>query len=270
MDKVFDLPVYRAHRWIFNCYAIIDESRPVVIDPGLPAVAGDVLNGLRGMGHEAADLEALVCTHAHPDHLGGMPRILAAAAVETHLPGRCESYLAGEQPRAFGFGDAVRFLPVLGEETFSFATLREFAAAGRTIGFGGPKQLTLPFTPSGFLRGGDTVPGLTGWEVVEAPGHTDDSTCYYHRDSRALLSGDAVVSLDGRAWFNPEWVDAGLAAETEAMLRSLEVDVLLPGHGRPIAGPDIWSRARSFGDRPEGKGILARCSRRLGKWPARP
>lgn len=42
-----------------------------------------------------------------------------------------------------------------------------------------------------------------------------------------------MTSLDGRAWFNPEWVDAGLAADTEAMLRSLEVDVLFPGHGPP-------------------------------------
>jgi glyoxylase-like metal-dependent hydrolase (beta-lactamase superfamily II) len=268
MEQLFDLPVHRTHRWIFNCYALTSGEHPVLVDPGLPSVGQAALEGLRRMGHEAADLGALVCTHAHPDHLGGMPGILEAADIDVHLPGRCEAYLDGERPRSFGFDDNVRFLPMLAEEKFSFATLREFAKSGRTIGFGGPKDLTLPFAPSGFMRQGDDAPGMPGWEVVEAPGHSDDSICFYHSEARALLSGDAVISLDGRAWFNPEWVDSGLSDQTEEFLRSLDVQYLLPGHGRPLEGPDIWSKARSFRDRPEGKGILARCSRRFGKWAA--
>lgn len=266
MAPVFDLPVHLTSRWIFNCYATCAGDDVALVDPGLPSVAADALALIRRLGYEPADLAALICTHAHPDHVGGMPHILSEATVPTQFPGRCERYLAGERPRVFGLPDVVRFMPMWAEQKFSFATMREFAKTGREIGFGGPKDLTLPFTPTGFVRNGEVVPGMAGWEVIEAPGHTDDSTCFYHPDAKALLSGDAVVSLDGRAWFNPEWVDADLSEATEELLRSLDVQYLLPGHGRPIEGPDIWERARSFRTRPEGKGFLARCSRRFGKW----
>ena len=81
----------------------------------------------------------------------------------------------------------------------------------------------------------------------------------------ALLSGDAVVTLDGRAWFNPEWVDAAASRESEERLRALSVRYLLPGHGLPISG-DVWRRAMSFTTPPPGRGLLARCARAFGRW----
>lgn len=266
MDRLFDLPIYRTHLWIFNCYAVVEDDEATLIDVGLPSIGDSVIDGLADRGIDPNRLRGLLCTHAHPDHVGGMPRVLERAQTETFFPARCEAYLAGERPRRFGANDAVRFLPVWGEERFSLSAARQFARAGTKIGFGGPKDMKLPFTPTGFVTEGTAPSCLPGWEVIGAPGHTDDSTCFYHRDSATLLAGDAVVTLDGRAWFNPEWVDAELSAQTEERLRSLDVRYLLPGHGRPIEGSDIWAKARSFRDRPDGNGILARCSRRLARW----
>ena len=267
MDRLFDLPVYRTHQWIFNCYAVVDDSDATLIDVGLPSLGDAAIDGLAEIGVDPLQLQAMLCTHAHPDHVGGMPRVLERVAnTETYFPERCEAYLAGERPRRFGANDAIRFLPVWGEERFSLRAALQFARAGATIGFGGPKDMKLPFTPAGFLADGTTPPGLPGWEVIAAPGHTDDSTCFYHRESATLLAGDALATLDGRAWFNPEWVDQDLSAQTEERLRSLEVRYLLPGHGRPIEGSDIWSKARSFRYRPDGNGMLSRCSRRLARW----
>lgn len=267
MDRLFDLPIFRTHLWIFNCYAVVDAGEATLVDVGLPSIGDAALAGLAAHDVDPAQLRAMLCTHAHPDHVGGMPTVLEHAAPETFFPARCESYLNGERPRRFGANDALRFLPVWAEERFSVTAAREFAQAGAKIGFGGPKDIKLPFTPTGFLADGATPAGLPGWEVIAAPGHTDDSTCFYHRDSGTLLAGDAIATLDGRAWFNPEWVDADLSAETEERLRALDVRYLLPGHGKPIEGSNIWANARSFRDRPDGKGILARCSRRLARWP---
>lgn len=266
MDQLFDLPIYRTNLWIFNCYAIVESDRAALVDVGLPSIADAVLDGLASHDIDPNQLHGLLCTHAHPDHVAGMPRVLEQTASDTFFPARCESYLAGERPRRFGFNDALRFLPVWGQERFSFTAVREFAQAGATIGFGGPKEMKLPFRPTGFLADGAVPAGLPGWQTIAAPGHSDDSTCFYHRDSATLLSGDAVATLDGRAWFNPEWVDRDLAAETEQRLRSLEVRYLLPGHGKPLEGPDIWKRALSFDSPPGGSGVLARCSRRLARW----
>lgn len=76
------------------------------------------------------------------------------------------------------------------------------------------------------------------------PGHTDDSTAFWHAQSATLMSGDAVLSADGRAWFTPETVDEGAAARTERRLRGLPVEHLLPGHGLPVHGRDVWAGHR--------------------------
>jgi glyoxylase-like metal-dependent hydrolase (beta-lactamase superfamily II) len=183
----------------------------------------------------------------------------------TYLPRGCEQYLEGESPRVFGKQAMVRFLPMYSQQPFSFAALREFAADARRIGFGDGKPFRFPYPPDGFLAEGGELPGAPGWEVIEAPGHTDDALCFYHRDSATLLSGDAVVTLDGKAWFNPEWVDAKTSAATEARLRALDVRHLLPGHGKPISG-DVWATAMSFTTQPPARGVLARCARAFGGW----
>ena len=127
-------------------------------------------------------------------------------------------------------------------------------------------MMTIDFEPSGFLEDSDALASAPGWTAVHAPGHTDDSTCLYREESATLISGDAVITQDGRAWFNPDYVDLGVAGETEERLRSLAVRHLLPGHGQPITAPDVWATARSSMTRPTGGGFFTRCSRRFGRW----
>ncbi len=268
-STVFDLDISRSSAWIFNCYVVHTGPELAVIDPGLPLVARQTLEMIeRELGRSAGDVAAINCTHAHPDHVAGVTTITAqSTSCGVHLPQRCEDYLAGERPRNFPLVESsVRFLPVWSEQPFSIKALAEFARHGKSIGFGGPPDIALDFTPAGFVDEGDAMPGGEGWEVIHAPGHTDDSTCFYHAETETLISGDAVVTLDGRAWFNPEYVEADVAHRTEERLRSLKVRHLLPGHGEPIQGPDVWQSARSFTTPPSGSGVFARCSRRFGKW----
>ncbi|MCP4434711.1 MAG: MBL fold metallo-hydrolase [Actinomycetia bacterium] len=266
--RLFDLPVTMVSEWIFNSYAITADDALVVVDPGLPSVASQMLEALsRSEGAGPADISTVVCTHGHSDHVGGVSTLLSGCDAAVHLPARCESYLAGELPRAFPvIESSVRFMPVYREQPFSLRGLREFLGQARSIGWGAGNQMTVDFDPAGFLSDGDPVPSAPNWTTVAAPGHTDDSTCLHHRESSTLISGDAVVTQDGTAWFNPEYVDYADALETAARLKELDVRHLLPGHGMPIHGADIWDQAKHPGDRPGGKGLLARCSRRFGHW----
>ncbi|HXP32376.1 MAG TPA: hypothetical protein VN820_00090, partial [Acidimicrobiales bacterium] len=84
------------------------------------------------------------------------------------------------------------------------------------------------------------------------PGHTDDSLAFWHAGTRTLLSGDAVLSVGGRAWITPETVDDAASAETAARLRHLDVAHLLPGHGRPVHGERITATALGPGEGPSG------------------
>ncbi len=98
--------------------------------------------------------------------------------------------------------------------------------------------------PARPLEDGQLLPGAPDWEVLYVPGHTDDSLALWHADSAPLLSGDAVLTARGRAWFTPETVDDAAARRSERRLRVLRVEHLLPGHGRPVHGVDVWEQAR--------------------------
>lgn len=268
-SPLFGLPIAAASQWIFNSYAVrAPDGSIVVVDPGLPSVAGAVLASIRSQLDEGpAAVRSVLCTHGHSDHVGGVSTLLGHCTAEVHLPARCEAYLAGEEPRLFPLvASSLRFMSVLREQPFSAAALREFARGSKSLGYGGQPLMTVDFEPTGFLGDGSAVPSLPGWTTLSTPGHTDDSTCFYNEETATLISGDAVVTQDGAAWFNPEYVDLDTANETAERLLSLEVRHLLPGHGKPIEARDIWARARRPSDPPTGRSLLARCSRRVGRW----
>lgn len=269
-EGLFGLPIAMASRWIFNSYAVrAPDATIAVVDPGLPSVADAVLGAIRDrLAQDPRDVRAVLCTHGHSDHVGGVSTLLGSCDAEVHLPERCRAYLDGEEPRLFPLLESsLRFMSVLHGQRFSARALREFVGNSAKVGFGGQPLMTVDFEPAGFLGEGAAVPSLPGWVTLSTPGHTDDSTCFYHAETATLISGDAVVTQDGSAWFNPEYVDLDDAGETAERLLSLEVRHLLPGHGKPIEARNVWARARRPTDRPTGGSLLARCSRRLGRWP---
>ncbi len=266
--SLFGLPIGYTSDWIFNCYVIQGDEAMVVVDPGLNSVADKAVELVRrDIERDPADIRAVLCTHGHSDHVGGVSTLLGHCQADVHLPARCEDYLAGETPRTFPMVESsVRFLSVYREQPFSVSALRG-VAAGRNVGHGGGQEkMTVDFTPGDYLHDGAAVPFGAGWEVLSTPGHTDDSTCFYHRDSATLISGDAIVTEDGTPWFNPEFIDLTISDETTERLLELEVRHLLPGHGKPLEAADVWAKVKRPLDKPTGRSLLGSCSRRFGRW----
>jgi glyoxylase-like metal-dependent hydrolase (beta-lactamase superfamily II) len=53
-----------------NWYLIEDDDRLTVVDAGVPSSWSSLLEALKHLGRSPADVEAVVLTHAHFDHVG--------------------------------------------------------------------------------------------------------------------------------------------------------------------------------------------------------
>lgn len=266
MNSLRDVGVRLHSRYIFNCYVIEDggAGAPCVVDAGIPMNAVSALATLRELG--AGESVVLTATHGHSDHVAGIPQLHTATGGSIWLPAKVEDYVRGERPRSPGVRAMLTIVPVLLDTPLDWPAVREALGTAKDAGFG---LASFRFDPPihGYLRDRERLALAPDWEVLATPGHTDCSTCLWNPKTRTLLTGDTVLSVHGRAWFNPEYVDAEASARTEDMLRRLPVEHLLPGHGHPVSGPRVMAEALSFRERPRGWSPLT-CRARPPK-PAR-
>jgi glyoxylase-like metal-dependent hydrolase (beta-lactamase superfamily II) len=83
------------------------------------------------------------------------------------------------------------------------------------------------------LNDGDMV---GPFRVVFVPGHTVGEVAFYHPERKILFSGDSVVERKGSLTLPAARFAADLpqAVRSLQVLRKLEVELLLPGHGVPV------------------------------------
>ena len=91
--------VERIHEFVINCYLVEEAGSLTLVDAGIGATWDLLVAGLSGMGRSLADIEAVILTHAHLDHIGMAERIRVEgpAAVLIHEADRAY-LLAGERP----------------------------------------------------------------------------------------------------------------------------------------------------------------------------
>jgi glyoxylase-like metal-dependent hydrolase (beta-lactamase superfamily II) len=103
------------------------------------------------------------------------------------------------------------------------------------------------------------LPFLSGWRVIDTPGHTPGHVSLWREDDRVLLAGDALCTADmdsivgittqkqqfarGGSPFTPDW-DA--SKTSVAKLADLEPSLVAAGHGQPISGADVPQKMRDF------------------------
>lgn len=242
-----ELAISRLSRWCFNCYLLTgDDGGLVVVDPGMPGVAADIA---RLLAAEPRALRTVAATHGHPDHIGGAAKVAERWGAAVHLPAKTISYLDdGVKPRTPTMLKLARTWRLLFGQPFDARALLGFVRASSSVGFGTPLGMRWRGArPAGGLEDGMPLPGASAWTVLYSPGHTDDSVALWNEHTRSLLSGDAVITVKGRAVFAPDTVDEAASARTFARLSALPVEHLLPGHGLPINYASPWRPTASSG-----------------------
>jgi glyoxylase-like metal-dependent hydrolase (beta-lactamase superfamily II) len=197
-----------------NVYLVEAGDGVVLVDTGFPGELPAVLDALRSVGRDPAELLRIVVTHAHPDHVGSAGEIAARTGVPVEMhPAEADLVRRGETKR----------------------TLRPFPGLGRTA----PARMMRPFPidpldARASLHDGELVPGTDDLLVVAAPGHAAGQVALlWQRHGGVLLAADAVLNVGGLGL--PLVVeDAEAAVRSVRRLAALEFEVAVFGHGPPI------------------------------------
>lgn len=231
--KTLRLPLPWAWITHVNAYSLDREDGGITLvdcgGAGHPTAWEALLVALERSGRQITDVRELVLTHAHSDHLGVATRIVeeSGCTMWMHPAHQAFTDAAVEPDRIY----AARERRALAEGV-PRDDVHDYADVGeeRDAALG-------PLPAFAELREGTTIESALGdWRAIETPGHTPSHVCLMHEGERIMIVGD-LVSRIYAPWFDygysPDPV-AELLTSLDAVER-LDVELALPGHGRPIA-----------------------------------
>lgn len=184
-----------------NCNTyFIDGPARVLIDPGHAALFEHVEANLGQLGLKLEDLDLVISTHAHPDHIEALrffkntPALLAVNREDWDLIRKVGGYLAGSL---------------------------DFEASA----------------PDLFLSEGELVMKGLKLDIIHTPGHSPGSVSILWSEPRALFTGD-VIFREGLGRTDLPGGNGEELKASIKRLAGYGAEWLLPGHGGIVAGAD--------------------------------
>lgn len=144
---------------------IRDEETAVLIDTGFPGQYDDLRIAFEKIGMPISQLKAVILTHQDMDHIGCLPEILqgCGSQVKIYAHELDKPYIEGQ-------------LPLL-------------------------KDGHLEHPPKGkvdeTVTDGQELPFCGGIRVIHTPGHTPGHISLYLKQSKTLIAGDSMYSVNG-------------------------------------------------------------------------
>jgi alkyl sulfatase BDS1-like metallo-beta-lactamase superfamily hydrolase len=204
-----------------NVTAVRTDDGLVLVDTGSyhPVAHKRSFDAVRGWSTET--LHTAVYTHGHVDHAYGLPPFIAEAAERGWGLPRIVGHV-NVLPRMRRYVETAGYNSIINSRQFAAETLwpTEYQAPTDTYA----ERLAL------------SVGGVS-FELHHARGETDDHTWVWLPGTKTLCTGDLFIWAAPNAG-NPQKVQR-YAVEWAAALRAMAAlgpELLLPGHGLPIAG----------------------------------
>jgi glyoxylase-like metal-dependent hydrolase (beta-lactamase superfamily II) len=220
-----------------NCYLLEDQPLTLVDSGPNSGKALDELERQLGpLGHGIEEIELMIITHQHIDHLGLVDIVAKrsgaeVAAIDVLVP-FVENY-GGDAERDDAEAAALMRRHGISEEVVT--ALRQVSGSFRA--WGAKATVTRP------LHDGETLELRDrSLEVQHRPGHSPSDTVFWDEQRRILIAADHLIKHISSNPLISRPLD-GSAERTQALVtylqslkrtRELPVEIVLSGHGEPI------------------------------------
>ncbi|HEX8600926.1 MAG TPA: MBL fold metallo-hydrolase [Chloroflexia bacterium] len=213
-------------------YAIEDPDGLTLVDASVKVAAARIIDQLRKAGREPHDVKRILVTHAHPDHVGGLPELQRLTGAEI---------ICSELERPVTEGKVAIGM---------ISPYKEILESRRIK----PPNTVLPGTPvDRAVNEGDVLHEvLGGLHVLLTPGHALGHITYWQPERRIAFCGDVIMHLIDAVGLTlpigPLTPDMDENRRSIQRVASLEPEVLLFGHGKPLL-ENTARRVQEFSDR---------------------
>jgi glyoxylase-like metal-dependent hydrolase (beta-lactamase superfamily II) len=224
-----------------NAY-LIEDSPLTLVDsgPNSAKALDELEQKLATLGHSIEDIELLVISHQHIDHFGLASILARRSGAEVAAIDRVSSFLShyGEQAE---FDDlfAEQLMLRHGIPAEIVTALRAVSAGFRA--WGAAVEVTRPLSDGSKLELRDRT-----LRVLHRPGHSPSDTLFHDEQRGILLAADHLIAhissnpllarpLEAEGEYTgsrPQALVTYMASLEKT--RTMELELVLPGHGRPI------------------------------------
>lgn len=189
------------HPMANNCNTyLIEGDKRILVDPGHYQFFSHVRDGLSRLSLRPEDIDVVLITHGHPDHMEGI-RVFAETKTLIGVSRREMDFLRDTAPQ---YGHAL----------------------------GVPD-----FEPDILLQEGNLEIGSVVFQVIQTPGHSPGSVCYYWSDEKVLITGDVVFN-GGIGRTDLPGGNGGDLKDSIHRISALDAEYVLSGHGDIVEGRD--------------------------------
>lgn len=203
-----------------NTYAFInDDGSVTLVDCGLKKAPAKIVDGLASIGKHPKDVENIILTHAHDDHIGG-----AAKMIELSNP----KFISMHEKDSYYPEKGVT--PRVDTRTFSGKLMSRMPANKYT-----------PFKVNKELKGGELIDTAGGLKVIHTPGHTDGHISLLHLESKTLITGDSIFNMTSRLTWSLSGFCVDYQQSRETAKRFVDLDFK---HAAFTHGPEIIDKGK--------------------------
>jgi glyoxylase-like metal-dependent hydrolase (beta-lactamase superfamily II) len=220
-----------------NCYLLEDEPLTLIdTGPNSGKALDELQSQLAEHGHAIDDLELLVITHQHIDHLGLAEIVVQRSGAKVAALGAASERLANFDEDAEAEDRfAVELMLRNGIPEEVTVALRSVSRSFR--GWGSHVQVTQP------LEDGQALPFRDRTlQAIHRPGHSPSDTVFWDGERKILIAADHLIAhissnpLISRPLDGSEKRGQALVTYIDSLrkTRELPAEIVLAGHGEPI------------------------------------